>query len=77
MREAMRSALRAWISPGDTAREGYYLAVDEWLVTRADEGRRVVAVNGPQGAGKSTLCAAAVAALAAAGRRAVTVSIDD
>lgn len=77
MRDAMRSALRPWLSPGDGAREGYYLTVCAWLAEQAREGRRVVAINGPQGAGKSTLCAAAVAALGAAGLRAVTVSIDD
>ena len=45
------------------------------LATRADI--RVVAVSGPQGAGKSTVCARAVETLRARGLRAVTVSIDD
>lgn len=49
-----------------------------WLLERATRGdARVIAVNGPQGAGKSTLCATAVDALGAAGLRAVCVSIDD
>ena len=37
----------------------------------------VVGVHGPQGAGKSTLCERVVAGLAAIGRRAASVSIDD
>ncbi len=73
----MRRALEESF-PGEARRiGGYYLPVFEWLAARAREGVRVVALNGPQGAGKSTLCAAAVAALAADGLRAVTVSVDD
>lgn len=54
------------------------LPVCAWLAERCRRGdARVVAVNGPQGAGKSTLCATAVEALAALGLRAVAVSIDD
>lgn len=50
----------------------------EWLAARHQRrDARVVAVNGPQGVGKSTLCATAVDTLAALGVRAVTVSIDD
>lgn len=50
-----------------------------WVL--ADATRRrvplVVGVNGPQGCGKSTLAAAAVARLAGSGLRAAHVSIDD
>ncbi len=54
------------------------LPVCAWLHERVTaRDARVIAVNGPQGAGKSALCAAAVDALSAAGARAVTVSIDD
>ena len=72
--EALRAALRA-LAPSRC--DGYYLPVCAWLAARSREGARVVAVNGPQGAGKSTLCATAVEALGAVGVRAVTVSIDD
>src|SRR4051812_25692222 len=60
--------------------DGYYLPVCAWLDALARTSprpRRVVFVSGPQGAGKSTLCAACVDALPARGLRAVTVSIDD
>ncbi len=60
--------------------DDYYLPVCEWLEARVRERAkrpRVIFVSGPQGAGKSTLCAAAVDALAARGLRAVDVSIDD
>ncbi len=54
------------------------LPVCAWLDARHQRrDARVVAVNGPQGSGKSTLCALAVEALGAVGVRAVTVSIDD
>jgi D-glycerate 3-kinase len=54
------------------------LPVCAWLLERHRlRDARVVAVNAPQGAGKSTLSAAAVDALGAAGVRAVTVSVDD
>lgn len=77
MSDELHAALDAMF-PGDVRRvTGYYLPVCAWLAARAREGRRVVALNGPQGAGKSTLCAAAVEALVAVGLRAVTVSIDD
>lgn len=77
MSEALRAALAARF-PGEGLRvEGFYLPVCAWLAATQQEGARVVALNGPQGAGKSTLCAAAVEALGAVGLRAVTVSIDD
>lgn len=77
MSDDLRAALDAMF-PGEARRvTGYYLPVCAWLAARAREGRHVVALNGPQGAGKSTLCAAAVEALGAVGLRAVTVSIDD
>lgn len=54
------------------------LPVCAWLDARHQaRDARVVAVNGPQGSGKSTLCALAVEALGRVGVRAVTVSIDD
>lgn len=66
----------------DAARrvEGYYEPVCAWIagLARAPAPRpRTVFVSGPQGCGKSTLCALAVEALAADGLRAVAVSIDD
>jgi D-glycerate 3-kinase len=77
MSDPLRAALDAMF-PSEPARVAdCYLPVCAWLAERAREGRRVVALNGPQGAGKSTLCAAAVEALGAVGVRAVTVSIDD
>jgi len=77
MSDDLGAALAAMF-PGEGGRvAGYYLPVCAWLAARAREGRRVVALNGPQGAGKSTLCAAAVGALGAVGVRAVTVSVDD
>lgn len=64
-----------------TGREGYYLAVCAW-VERVVRGRAlptaaVVGVNGPQGAGKSTLVDALARLLGARGLRAVAVSVDD
>jgi D-glycerate 3-kinase len=60
--------------------DGYYLPAARWFEGIAS-GRGVRAcvgfLSGPQGAGKSTLASAIVDALAACGRRAVTVSIDD
>lgn len=76
--DAMRARLLARFhdDPERVARRE--LPVCAWLHDRAARrDARVVAVNGPQGAGKSSLCAAAVDALSAAGLRAVTVSIDD
>jgi D-glycerate 3-kinase len=58
--------------------DGYYLPVCQWIAQQRQPGRCVVVfVNGPQGAGKSTLCTTAVRALGDVGIRAVTVSIDD
>lgn len=51
-----------------------------WVLERLDADRPrplVLGLNGPQGAGKSTLAAALVQALAARGRVAVALSIDD
>lgn len=76
--DAMRARLHA-LHPDDPARvTRRELPACAWLLglRRAGEAR-VVAVNGPQGSGKSSLCASAVEALAAAGVRAVTLSIDD
>lgn len=44
---------------------------------RLDAGARVLGLSGPQGSGKSTLAAQLVTGLAAEGRRALAVSIDD
>jgi len=54
-------------------------ALATWITTRVARPERavVVGVHGPQGAGKSTLCAGVVAALGARGVRAVALSIDD
>ena len=64
--------------------DGLYLLVAAWLAERLDERPPVerrralcVGLQGPQGAGKSTLAARMVEALAALGGRAVTVSVDD
>lgn len=60
-----------------------YLPIAAWLLgcieARSIEGERpfVLGVNGPQGAGKSTLSAALVHALAAVGRAGIAISIDD
>src|SRR5258705_13752318 len=60
-------------------REAFEADIAAWIATGSAAGARpwVVAVNGPQGCGKSTLCAAACAHLAQRGVHAETVSIDD
>ncbi len=57
-----------------------YLPVAVWVLAQGElqpEPPLMLGISGPQGGGKSTLAAALVAALGAAGRRAVTVSVDD
>ncbi|MCC6622412.1 MAG: kinase [Deltaproteobacteria bacterium] len=53
--------------------------ITTWIVERAlaTERTAIIGVHGPQGAGKSTLCARIVTALAARDLRAVALSIDD
>jgi D-glycerate 3-kinase len=83
MPDPMRERLFERLSGApDRARrvDGYYLPACRWFEARAGErdGRaRVALLSGPQGAGKSTLASLVVEALAARGRRAVAVSIDD
>lgn len=76
--DAMRARLSA-LHPGEHERIARReLPVCEWLLARhTSRDARTIAVNAPQGAGKSALCASAVEALDAIGVRAVTVSIDD
>jgi FdhD protein len=63
----------------DPARvERYYLPLLEWCLALARPGTPLVlGINGPQGAGKSTLAEALVVGLGASGRRALAVSVDD
>jgi D-glycerate 3-kinase len=77
MSDALRAILEQKFPDEPTRVARYYLPVCTWIEARAREGLRVVALNGPQGVGKSTLCAVAVEVLGAMGLRAVTVSIDD
>lgn len=73
----LRAALVAAGSP-PAAVDGYHLPVASWLVGGLVPGAtRVVGVNGPQGAGKSTLTGALSRALTAVGVRTVTLSVDD
>lgn len=61
--------------------ESYEDAVARWVESRIAERTGaapvIIGVHGPQGSGKSTLCARVVTGLTAHGRRVATVSIDD
>ncbi len=58
--------------------EAFYDDVFEWARGLLTPGRAfILGVNGPQGAGKSTLTAALCSRFAATGVRALTVSVDD
>ncbi|MCK6527199.1 kinase [Myxococcota bacterium] len=66
-------------SPSPASRPALPVVLD-WLeraLDRTAERPLVVGVSGPQGCGKSTLCAELVRRLSLRGRRAVAVSIDD
>lgn len=74
----MRPALLA-AGYGPDRVDALYLPVVRWVLERGGEqlAPLMLGISGPQGGGKSTLAAALVTALGAAGRRAVTVSVDD
>lgn len=62
-----------------TPAEKLYAPLTRWVILNKPRGPKtvVVGVNGPQGAGKSTLCRELVMRLAAAGAKAISISIDD
>ena len=75
----MRPALLA-AGYGPDRVDRLYLPVATWVLAQLGVHPRpplMLGISGPQGGGKSTLAAALVTALGAAGRRAVTVSVDD
>lgn len=80
MTEWLDAALRA-VSPDPGRVDRSYGPVASWvdtqLAARPPGGPLVLGLNGPQGAGKSTLAGVLAEAFTLAGRRAVTVSIDD
>lgn len=60
-------------------RSKFYDSLLQWVlkVSEGATGGFLVGLNGPQGVGKSTLCAALCELLAARGKRALAISIDD
>jgi D-glycerate 3-kinase len=73
----LADALRAAGGPPGAV-DTFHLPVATWLLGGLTPGTpRIVGVNGPQGAGKSTLCAALVRGLGAVGVRTIALSVDD
>jgi D-glycerate 3-kinase len=62
-----------------TVEEKLYSPLTRWVILNKPRGPKsvVVGVNGPQGAGKSTLCRELVSRLSHAGAIAVSLSLDD